>query len=550
MDPNFSSSSTFPSISMLAAFLAASDSCNCPNCSKPKDFKWLETKIQNQLEDPEKAKAIKTVYENKHPALVNAWNKFDSDDFKNWLVEESALLGSLAIDHLDHARRTFPQDFLREFSDPVNYRERVDSLNAFFVALQNVWGNMHLERIIPVPSLSPNSMIETVIKTHNVIAILYRTCGQGHYTASVGIKQFLEIRGYSVHLINGSTYEKTGFPLLSNTTMMTLRNAVKAIHPDLIINTVAHHHKWSQIGYDLNVPTLLVHTDYEVNSSIVHGLKKTAFSRENPALIQYCVPHEHFDQNRTTFKNLSQNKYVSLVKELGFPVRQSFTRETNPDAILALRKELGIRLEERVVLMLGHRKSDRVLMLKLIEKLSSSSRSFAAPLCIVAVCGSKPSSALKVANAVAKIPIHPDIRIKLEEYLVEEKMAKFMKVISRVAPLPGVMISKRGGSTTAELIEMGVFTIMLPSQANEACNGEYISSHQLGELFTERDFVNQISQAIKWNGNRNSVFKSPLDWKQNLQMLVAQKIEECVKAKLGLFDFSTGKDRFLNSKLT
>lgn len=539
--------SAFNVPSSMSSNYASNQTSNAP------DFDKLEYLINKKIQDPEKAEAIRKVYETHLPDLLKVWDGFGSSEFRSWLVDESKFLGALSVDHIDLALRTFPTRLLTEFRQTAGYTERTEALTKFVNALQDAWGKQHKE-LIPLPPV--NGLVPPVVlamMVRRTVVVLYRKCGNGHLMASEGIKQLLEKKGYKVHLLNGGDFESntvfnskfskyTAFPTC-RTQMTDLRNRVKQLHPDLIINTVAHHNRWTQLAYDLEVPELVVHTDYEVNESVVDddGACKTPYVFDNSSLIQYCLPHEDTDVNRASMKNtLSAARYKNLVKETGFPVREPFQREIDPTKIAKLRTELGFQGDERAVLMLGHVEPDTTTMIDLINQLRSSKRSFAAPLCIVAVCGKDPGARQKLEGALKTMPSHPDIRIKIEGYLDDAGMAKYMKVASRVAPFPGVMVSKRGGSTTAEATEMGVYTIGLPTLSQEECNGRYTQRHGLGEPYIPILFVDQVSNAVKWKGNPNSVYKSPFDWKTNLLDLVQKKIYESTLSRLGLFQFTTG----------
>ena len=410
----------------------------------PPNFDKLQFDITSKLTDPEKAQVIRSVYEKNTESLVSIWNKFASSAFQEWLVDQAKLLGSLGIDHLDLAMRTFPSSLLRGFGDPMGYKNRCDALSNFAAELQKAWGHSQKEVIIApknvicIPSPDDPNLVYKIhplalaLSIHRNIVVLYKTCGNGHFTASVGIQQFLEERGFQIHLINGGLSEKQ---LKANTIIKTdsknpnltitlkdpsnpivsiaqqdLRDRVKALHPDLIISTVAHHARWTQLAYDLNVPELVVHTDYEVDDHVVidDGACKQPYIHDNNSLVKYCIPHEYNDPNRAKMKNqLSSSSYTNLVKEIGFPLRKEFQREMDPTKIEEIRKNLGIRHEERAVIMLGHREPDTTTMIKLIEQLKTSTRSFAAPICIVAVCGKEPSVKKRCLMLCKK---HPRIR--------------------------------------------------------------------------------------------------------------------------------------------
>ena len=102
------------------------------------------------------------------------------------------------------------------------------------------------------------------------------------------------------------------------------------------------------------------------------------------------------------------------------------------------------------------------------------------------------------------------------------------------------MVSKRVVSTTAEATEMGVYTISLPTKASEECNGQYTNRHGLGEEYNSSTFLEQVSRAIKWNGNRDSVYKSPFNWKDNMLSIITNKLYQSVLARVGVFQFVTG----------
>ncbi len=414
--------------------------------------------------------------------------------------------------------KTFSEDFLKILMNSPRAEKRQQVLGDFFDSLQNEWGKK--QKLRPVSTLH-----STASKT---VVVLTRSCGNGHHSASKGIKQYLLTQGYEVHIVNGGDFEiqnilgiqVQGYKL--NSGLQDLRNRVKQLNPDLIVNTVAHQSSWRQIGYDLNIPFLVVHTDYKVNQGVVF---MSRFLNDNPSIVQYCLPHKTKDANRILIeKALTAARYSSLVKEIGFPVRSAFQRETDPAAIDKLRKELKIRSEESVVIIMGHEEPETTQLFKVIRQLKSTPESFAHPLCVIAVTGKENDAAKRLKNGLGLMGPHPEVRVIIENYLDEEKMAKYMKIASRVQPIPGVLVSKRGGSTTAESTEMGVYTIWLPTISQEKCNGKYLKRHGLGEEIDINRIVNQIAQAVKWQGNPDTVYRSRLNWRKNLANLIAQKL--------------------------
>ncbi len=473
---------------------------------------YLENKIADRLDDPEKAHVIRAVYEKYYIKLNEAWNSFDTDTFRNWLISHSELLGSISIDHQTLFMETFDKDFLTIFRCSDRCQKYKQVLGDFFDGLQKEWGEKQ--------KLHTTSAKNVVVLTRN--------CGNGHHSASKGIKQYLLTQNYQIHIVNGSHYEESDFIRILtqgnkiNSGLQDLRGRVKELNPDLIINTVAHHSSWRQIGYDLNIPFLVVHTDYEVNHSVVFNNR---FLNDNSSIVQYCLPNQTKDDNRVLIeKALSAARYSSLVKEIGFPIRAAFQRETNTAAIEKLRNELKIRSGESVVIIMGHAEPDTTRMFKIIRQLKAAPRNFAHPLCVIAVTGNEKDVASRLKSGLKLMNHNPFVRVIIENYLDEEKLAKYMKVASRVQPIPGLLMSKRGGSTTAESTEMGVYTIWFPTKSKEKCNGDYLERHGLGEEIDPYEFVNQITRAVKWKGNPDTVFKSPLNWRKNLTNLVAEKL--------------------------
>jgi len=537
---------------LMSLLLNPNASCACGRCgvqtpANPLDL--LEKEVAEKLEDPQKANIIRVTYQESQSDLKAAWPEFDSKEFQDWLIEMSKYLGSLAVDHVDLALRTFSADFQRKFREPQGYKERIDALTLFFSKLQNKWGRVFESELVASQAQQKQlSQAQIGQEIQKVVVVLLRKCGNGHVTASKGIEQFLTKRGYQVKLVDGGEFDHAQTILQLGTVSIfcsqgveLLRGRVKALHPDLIINTVAHHNRWTQLAYDLNTPELVVHTDYELNNFVLQDSNcNKPYAFDNSTLIKYCIPHEEEDGNLLTVKSrLSESRFNAIVHKTGFPVREAFVREERPEAIAALRSELGIRSEERVILILGHRE-DSAKMLELIKLITASGDSFVTPLHIVAVCGDDASVYSQVEQAVKSMPTHAHIRIKQERYLSEEELAKYMKIVSRSSGLGGVMISKSGGSTTAEATAMGVFTLSLQTKASEACNTHYTKEHELGEALIMSQFPSQLIQILKWEGSPDKVYKSPLDWRNNLEGLVRQKIQESALAREGQFRFTTG----------
>lgn len=483
----------------------------------------LEVNLAKNLEDPVKAEALRKVYENHVTEIGKIWKEFESDDFTGWLVDFSKYLGCASLDHMDLALRTFSKTLLRSFQNSNHFSVRKAALDIFFKDLQTKWGAEQEMQPLLLPL------------TASKIVILYRKCGSGHLIAANAIMQALESK-YTFKAIDGGSVEDAfkpncRYPMRngirgSKSCMEELRKTVKNENPFLIISTVAHENKWTQLSYDLNIKMLVCHTDYEVDANLTTNDNSSLkpYKNERTHLVQYSIPHLHEDPNRAEIKRkIDFSRFKELFHELGFPIRPSFKREADPQKIASFRSELGILENERVVFMLSPYEREIPKITALLSRLMESPCPFDSPVYLLIVCGNSPAAKMAVQDKIKLIPPNLQIRSRIENALDEPTMAKYMAVTSRVAPLPGVMITKSGGSTTAEMAEMGVYSLFIETILGEKCNRDFLSMHNLGENLDEEKFLPQLNRTIQWKGTPESVYKPPLNWKVNFDRYIQKK---------------------------
>lgn len=499
-------------------------------------FENLKKELQYTLDDSEKAEVLTNLTKKHFSKIQLEFTHLSFEEFKSWLVSVAVYLGSLSVNHIQLALKTFPHSILSSFSTPQNYQFRYTALENFFKDLQKEWGT---KQAISFIATNNNKTMQSTTNFVKNILILWRSCGSGHKTASLGLKDLLEKKGYNIFLYDGMlTEDDLSFFMLSDQ-MKKFKDMVKLLHPDLIINTVAHHNRvWRQLSYDLRIPTIVVHTDYEIVNSSIKSDDHYYYHYENAKLVKHCLPFTVQDVKcYSIMKDFPLSLSKGLMNITGFPIRKAFKREVSQINIVNLRQQMGVRPNERVVLILGVNNKDKRVMVEIIQAIYFFSQSFPFPIYIVGVLNEIKDDLDNTLVEFVKQYYHPQIRGKIETKLDENQLANYMKIISRVSSLPGLMISKSGGSTTAESIEMGVYNICLPTKDQEACNREYLKEKKLGELYEKSNIVQQVINALSWKGDPHTIYHPNLDWQNKIVELVEQQMRNSLLTKLGYDQF-------------
>lgn len=480
------------------------------------DFNRLELEFAVQLEDPMKAGVIVNNYQDAYDELIAIWPDFGSDEFIQFLKDSAKLLGSKSVDLVDQ----LPKPLLGSIHIDGRSSKRLELLSKFFSNLKTEWGQSWHDAI-------SQAKLKQIDRKTTIVVLSRLQCGRGHWSAAESITEFLKQRNYNVHLVDTAEDEKgvitiayDGKPYGCNTTMEDIRARIVPLLPDVIINTVAHHNKWSQISYDISTPMLVVHTDYQIHDAVTQhdGVAPNPLQTDFSGLVKYGLTDER--DYYGSVKGTSREHFQSMVVQIGFPVRPAFVRET---ASVPLRADLGIKPEERVVLMLGHSDLDGPAVHGLVRQiLESDTPSF--PTRVVVVCGKSEERKDAIHELIKQLPPKEGLHIDVLGFVSAEKMADYMKVVSRVSPFPGVMISKTGGSTTSEALALGVYTIALDVKPEEACNREFMIEKGLAELANPLNFVHQLQQALSWSGTPEEVYSPVLDWKGNLERFIGDTL--------------------------
>jgi UDP-N-acetylglucosamine:LPS N-acetylglucosamine transferase len=492
-----------------------------PNYVNEVNLHKFEDCIARQLSDPEKAAVLARVYDRHLPNLKSVWPLLGTEGFGRWLSDEALYLGCPTMSHMNFFHRSFPVEQQRALELRHNTSEVKEALDAFFSDLVTEWKVKN-----PVPPV-----IEGAKK---VAVVMYRTCGNGHLSLAQGLRDYLEQKkGCIVHLIDGGESEHLSRQRIPgyctpekgrDVEMQHLRSRIRQLHPDMLFNCVAHHEPWKQPGYDLGIPTAIIHSDYEVDRAYrtTHLHPRIPVVEEECGLVRYGLPD--IDPLDDTLRELqsctSKARSDLLIRGVGFPIRPAFKREGNVEEIQKIRKNLGLKEDERMIFVMAHRDEEYAEAKKMIAEIAKTHRDFSNPLCIVAVCGDDLSRQADLKAEIHKNPINYGVRLITKPRLSEQEMADHMKAISRIGPQPGMMMSPTGGSTTAEIAEMGVFVIRMPIRiGKEQANASYLLRHDLCDDLRSTSVVNKVSQALKWRGRPDEVYGPSIKWEEQLSDL-------------------------------
>lgn len=268
---------------------------------------------------------------------------------------------------------------------------------------------------------------------------------------------------------------------------------------------------------------LVIHTDYALHDAVTFHDSRTPhpLKYDDPVLITYAVPEEidYFPKVRHI---TTPEHYRAIVRHLGFPIRPQFARLSDPQAIHHLRVQYGFDNEVRVVLSMIRSDAEWKPLSKFFRTLLEDENPIPHPLHFIIVYG----DFLQLKNEIDQMGSKEGIDITLRAEIPAEEMADYMKIISRAAPWPGVLLSKTGGSMTAEAVAMGVYTVALDIKPHEICNRDYMIRCGMGELFDESNPTEQMDRLLRWKGSPTELYTPSLNWKKNLKRIVQEKIDK------------------------
>lgn len=519
----------------------------CPNgdCHSRIPYRdYFEDKLSEKLMDKERGELIyRSCEEHVFPELGGDWGF--REEWKNCLLDNAYVFGH-DVD--------FMKERLSAYSDRIAafIRNNPESTSKFF---ENIADR---EKCL-------NRATGTICAGNKKksVVILTSSSGGGHKTTAEALKKLAEEKGFEGIIIDQDELAKDQDPLkiagvryrgeeitmaevynkvfqqdndlekanelwalgneirkyVPNNQMSSVAERIRQFAPAHLFSVATHHAEHAALAHTTGTPLTYVHTDFDFNNAL-----RPIVNKVDQKLVDFWV--NAADPEILATDELKDLKDKGVIKVCGYPVREAFTRETNPQKISQIKSRLKIRPRENVAVLSMGRQGIAEHIKKYASMLAVRGNGVKEPLNVVIVCGKNERLKKELEEMLRKIPRgerNPRVRFTVEGFLEEEKMADYYKVAD-------ALISKPGGATSAEAARMGVPMLSCDPHVWEEPNERYLVRHGLGEhLKSDESFVDQLSNII--SEKKKGVKYRPIDWKATMCQLFRAAIPETVVAK-------------------
>jgi UDP-N-acetylglucosamine:LPS N-acetylglucosamine transferase len=280
---------------------------------------------------------------------------------------------------------------------------------------------------------------------------------------------------------------------LPNDTLGDLRRRIQELDPDFIIST--YYDAPAHAILATICPVAIMHCDFYFSQKL-HLIANTTDSQR----VKIWSP---------TKLNIPK-QFKDRADVSGYPIRSEIHKASD-DEIHLFKKKWGISPNEKVIMMQMGRQGAGDILPKLLKEILSYSKQFPR-LHFVFITGENQNLFGQLHDIKNTLPKRNDIRIQIHKVLNASQMNELYNMSS-------IMIGKAGGSTTAEIIQMGVYGIVFPSWRVETHNVQHLISIGLGEEFDpNKKIVPVLLKALeKSRPNLNLI-----DWKVKMSSLLNQ----------------------------
>jgi UDP-N-acetylglucosamine:LPS N-acetylglucosamine transferase len=252
-----------------------------------------------------------------------------------------------------------------------------------------------------------------------------------------------------------------------------------------------------------------IHTDFTFHPHSQEALKIMKCSA-----IRFCLPSPDPELVPKEFIN------NSLINFFGFPISKVFVKETDVENLQNIRRQMDVKADEKVVIMMtGMQGESKHVLLNIKALCESTPEQVLTPLHIVIICGKNAQLKENIENQLESMKTcNPIVRFKIYGEVVQQTIANYFNI-------GDLLMSKPGGATTAEAVKMGIYFINYNTYPWEMCNQEYLTRNEAGKPFNDQEsFIPQLVSALQ----RPPATKFPtiLDWEHNLQTEIPLIIEQ------------------------
>jgi UDP-N-acetylglucosamine:LPS N-acetylglucosamine transferase/GR25 family glycosyltransferase involved in LPS biosynthesis len=559
----------------------------CPNAEIKKILyrSATEEKLSEKLKDRDRAQQIYTFFEESITGSIGSDRNL-AEEWSKCLVDNAYILGE-NIEFMREALSHYSDKIKKFFSNhPLECKNFLESISNHERGLNKKIGSLRLS------------------DTRRTVVILVSSSGGGHKTAAEALKGLAYENGYEAVVLNQDELTADTDPLfvakttyknksittaevynrvfqqdddlqtanklwgignhlreyIENNQMKALVEKIRGLATVHIFSLATHHPEHSILPHATNISLTYIHTDFDFNKALHPIVKKINLSLidfwinagDNEVLTNEELEEPKQDgtldlwEKTLTNEDLEQLQHDGTIVVSGYPVREAFRRETNIVQINKLKEELGIDLAENVALLSMGRQGIASHIKKYVSLLISPENNVKDLLHIVVICGKNQPlehDLLSLLGGLSKDQINPNVRFSIRGFLENDEMANYYKVAD-------VLISKPGGATTAEAVQMGVPMLCCNAHQWEKTNERYLIRHGLGaHLESDDSFVDQLSSLI--NRKKEGIEYRPIDWKRamNLQfgrMLTPGKkiFTDGIAKRLGLQEATLLYDTF------
>lgn len=266
-------------------------------------------------------------------------------------------------------------------------------------------------------------------------------------------------------------------PLEVRPQLLSLVNEYK---PDLIISVFpVANYLTLDIAQQINIPMLVLTTDLEARH-FFHFIKNPGPS------FKVGIAFDDRDLKQPLRESLEEDNFAIT----GYPIRPEFgsTPEQHQAQITQIRQELGIKEEDKVVLIMMGAQGVGDAVTRYSRMIANSEKEFPNHLHVVALCGSNEqliegTRAVQSSKTNARVTVHS----------LGRKDGAYVASLMRMSQ---VLISKPGGSSVNEAVAEELYTLFhsegVKGVAWEAGNMEYCIRKGWGEEIDPENFQIQL----------------------------------------------------------
>lgn len=492
----------------------------------------LEFDLHLKLRDPVKASTIYEVYKREIARRVLSVKL--KNRLAEWLVEVSNYLGSDSYYLVNSNEISDFEDLVKAEREPL-----VLSSKSIITEVASKFGNQ-------TGQLDPE-----------LVAILTTISGGGHYSVAKALDSKLKVAGYKPQMIvvdgfgdadpffkltgnpsgvifNEINQKKGDIELFNNYMLFihwylhyffqnyenkVIRESFQATRPLAVINTMGYTDAYVSSAFEMNIPQLLVSTDFDIWSSLDPVIQKST-----DALVRVGIPSKNKEVLDLFLSRHGDKSFAKAVKDfstsrdsnfarnlvpylLGYPTREEiFIQQASEQS--KTRQELGLKATDQVVLvMMGSQ--GKSSLYEVVSSLEKGFRSETSVPKIFVFAGNNEEAKDRLGGMISKYSDQMIKNIKVLGFQSAEQMNDYYNIAD-------VMISKPGGATTAEVLAVQLPMVMFDINEGEKQNKAYMESSGLGEFAADTEELVVITK--KFLDDRPQLGKEfkPFDWHKGL----------------------------------